>query len=222
MSSMDLFEEFTGAINQFSVTGLSGNPLPADLLIGSEGDIAVYYAPFDHVNRQAKVVIVGITPGLTQARLALESAASGLASDKKPADILRVAKSHASFGGAMRTNLVKLMDYLDIHSILGLGTTLELFESSNNLAHFTSVLRYPVFVNDKNYSGAPDPSRSELLSHELRHFVAEAKQLSSALFVPVGKLPNKVLRNLASNGTVADKNVLFDIPHPVGRKPGTN
>ena len=97
-----------------------------------------------------------------------------------------------------------------------LKSTMELFEHSNDVAHFTSVLRYPVFVNGKKYTCTPDPSRSELLSQELRHFSAEAQQLSSALFVPVGKLPNKVLRNLVSNGTVADKNVLFDIPHPSG------
>ena len=34
-------------------------------LINKEGNIKIYYAPFDYVNSKAKIVIVGITPGLT-------------------------------------------------------------------------------------------------------------------------------------------------------------
>jgi len=35
-------------------------------LINKEGNIKIYYAPFDYVNSKAKIMIVGITPGLQQ------------------------------------------------------------------------------------------------------------------------------------------------------------
>ena len=37
-------------------------------LINKEGNIKIYYAPFDYVNSKAKIMIVGITPGLQQTR----------------------------------------------------------------------------------------------------------------------------------------------------------
>ncbi len=33
-------------------------------LINKEANIKIYYAPFDYVNSKAKIMIVGITPGL--------------------------------------------------------------------------------------------------------------------------------------------------------------
>ena len=35
-------------------------------LLEKEKNIEIYYAPFDYINTKAKIVIVGITPGLQQ------------------------------------------------------------------------------------------------------------------------------------------------------------
>ena len=35
-------------------------------LLEKEKNIEIYYAPFDYINSKAKIVIVGITPGLQQ------------------------------------------------------------------------------------------------------------------------------------------------------------
>jgi hypothetical protein len=40
--------------------------------------------------------------------------------------------------------------------------------------------------------------------------------LSESLFVPLGKLPNNILRKLAKECLVSERNILFDIPHPSG------
>ena len=41
----------------------------------ADGDgFAVHYAPFDHVNRDARIVLVGLTPGWQQTELAFETA----------------------------------------------------------------------------------------------------------------------------------------------------
>ena len=35
-------------------------------LINAENNIKIYYAPFDYLNSDAKIMIVGITPGLNK------------------------------------------------------------------------------------------------------------------------------------------------------------
>ena len=35
-----------------------------EFLIKKDGNIEIYYAPFDYINSKAKTVIVGITPSL--------------------------------------------------------------------------------------------------------------------------------------------------------------
>ena len=35
-------------------------------MVNKEGNIKIYYAPFDYINSKAKIMIVGITPGLQQ------------------------------------------------------------------------------------------------------------------------------------------------------------
>ena len=52
--------------------------LPDSFLLEKEGKISIYYAPFEYVNENAKIVLVGITPGLQQAVNALNTAKIGL------------------------------------------------------------------------------------------------------------------------------------------------
>jgi hypothetical protein len=216
MTNANLFAKYAAVLSRPNFTSATGGPLPAELLIESSGALSVYYAPFDHVNHDAKVVLVGITPGMTQARLALDSAAASLNRGETPERALSEAKVHASFGGAMRNNLVQILDYLGLASSLGVATTMDLFSKDSTLAHFTSVLRYPVFVNGKNYSGNPDPIKEDILMRHLAFFEAEVEALSHCLFIPLGKLPNLVLKRLSREGVVQAKNILFDIPHPSG------
>ncbi len=55
------------------------------LLMDASGDVKIYYAPFEYINPNARVVLVGITPGPTQmvnanneARRALQARKSSL------------------------------------------------------------------------------------------------------------------------------------------------
>jgi hypothetical protein len=60
------FPRFRSAVEALDLrTPLAG--WPESLLMRREGEWASFYAPFDHVNPQARVVLVGITPGLQQA-----------------------------------------------------------------------------------------------------------------------------------------------------------
>ena len=58
--------------------GSEDETLPQSLMMEKEGNLSIYYAPFDYLNPSAKVVICGITPGLYQAQVALNKASSCL------------------------------------------------------------------------------------------------------------------------------------------------
>ena len=63
-----------------------------------ENNIKIYYAPHNEIiNEQAKIFIVGITPGWTQTCIAYETAHNGLINNLAPEQIKKECKSLHSF-----------------------------------------------------------------------------------------------------------------------------
>ena len=79
-------------------------------LVNKEGNIKIYYAPFDYINPKAKIMIVGITPGLQQMLQSFEVIKEGKS--------LKEVKDLSSFKGSMRTTLVKYLDELMVNKTL--------------------------------------------------------------------------------------------------------
>ena len=98
------------------------HPLPAELLLASEGNLQTFYAPFDHVNSEARIVICGITPGLQQTRLALDEARRQLRQGASLEHAKQAAKETGSFAGTMCTNLVRMLDHVGVHTLLGIDS----------------------------------------------------------------------------------------------------
>lgn len=175
------------------------------------------WAPFDHVNSSASVVIVGITPGQKQMANALRACHASLSRGCGDAEALAAAKVYASFSGPMRSNLVDLLDDIGIARILGLRSTAALWDGASHLVQFTSALRYPVFVDGKNYSGQPNMLRSPALCAQLERWMGEEmRRLPSAIYVPLGPKVGEALAWLAPRVGVADTQVLTGLPHPSG------
>ena len=65
-------------------------------LFKKEGNIKVYYAPFDYFNSKAKIMIVGITPGFQQMLQSFQVINEGKS--------LKEVKDLSSFKGSMRTS----------------------------------------------------------------------------------------------------------------------
>lgn len=185
--------------------------------MATEGPVSVYYAPFELVNPQAKVVLVGITPGRTQAANALGEAKRALLEGAQNAEMLQRAKATGAFSGAMRPNLVALLDEIGLQHWLGLPSCLELFGSAAGLLQTASVLQFPVFVNGENYNGTPDPTKHPLLRKMvLQHFGQMCAQLPDAVYVPLGPVPSKVLGWITTEGLLAQSRILNGLPHPSG------
>jgi len=119
------------------------------LLIERHDDLEVFYSPFDHVNLDARIVLIGITPGHYQAEMALKTASDVIRSGASNIDAARKAKETASFSGPMRSNLVAMLDYFQINAVSGIASCASLFDVDAHLVHYTSALRYPVYRNGR-------------------------------------------------------------------------
>lgn len=187
------------------------------LTLAQDGPLRVAYAPFDHVALGARLVLVGITPGRSQALSALQAAQNAQAKGLPMADVLRAAKLTASFSGAMRTNLVGMLDAIGVTRHLGLVSAANLFAPGGELVHLTSALRYPVFVDGKNYNGTPDMIRTPMLRKMVETCLAEeARLLPGALWLPLGPKPAQALHHLAARGDIDPARILDGMPHPSG------
>lgn len=180
--------------------------------------LEMYYAPFDYVNESAKVMIVGITPGLHQMKRSFSTVIDTKDKSMTDEEILQEVKKRSSFEGPMRINLVRMLDELGLHEYLGLSSTMELFNKANDLVHTTSVIKYPVFYNGKNYSGTtPSMIKNETLKkYVVNGFAEEIKPLDRPLIIPLGVNVSKVLDYLTEHEELDPSTTLTGFPHPSG------
>lgn len=214
---MSHFEQFSGLLadNAFN---LMGNPLAKELLLSSEGNLETFYAPFDYINTQAQVTICGITPGYKQAMNALNEARNQLQAGASLDEAKRIAKETASFSGPMRNNLTAMLDHIGLHKRLGIDSCARLFDTHKHLVHYTSALRYPVFVDGQNYSGSPAMlNRPSLRQQVDTHLAEEVRTLSmKCIYVPLGPKVTEVLQYLQRTGLLKPEQLLDGLPHPSG------
>jgi len=187
--------------------------------------IVAYYAPFDYLNRLARVALVGVTPGPTQMRESYAVVRDALQAGHSDEEALRAVKARASFKG-MRCDLARWLDELGLAALLGLRSCSELFQDSHRgLLHTTSAVRYPVFVRRgdgalTNYPG----SSPEFVAHPwLRDMIettlaGELSALPSAIVISLGRA-SRAVAHLQDQGVVDPAWCLIGLPHPSPASP---
>jgi hypothetical protein len=188
------------------------------LLMDAKDGVKIYYAPFEYVNPSARIVLVGITPGPTQMVNANNEARRALQAGKSGAEAIRAAKNVGAFSGEpLRTNLIKQLNHWGFDKWLGLSDSADLFSTARNFVQTTSLLRYPVFVDDLDYRGTPDMTKHPLLRKLLlENFVAEVEELKDAVFVGLGPSVQKVLNILIKQKVFKPERVIGGMLHPSG------
>lgn len=181
-------------------------------------NIEIYYAPFEYVNEQAKVMIVGITPGLHQMKMSFSTVVDMKNQMIDDEEILQEVKKRSSFEGTMRKNLIAMLDELQLQSYLGLSSTSELFNTASHIVQTSSVIPYPVFYKGKNFSGStPNILKTDLLrKYVIECFATEIEKLHNPLIIPLGVNVTKVLNFLADNHYIDPNSILYGFPHPSG------
>lgn len=185
----------------------------------NKNNMKIYYAPHNEIiNKKAKIFIVGITPGWTQTCIAYKTAHEGLIKELEHERIKQECKRNSRFAGSMRTNLIEMLDNLGLHKKLSIDSCSKLFENEDELLHTTSIIPYPVFINDKNYTGSsPKILDNEVLESYLKkYFYKEVEQLSNVLIIPLGKAVEEVLELMINNNLIKREQCLLGFPHPSG------
>ena len=177
-------------------------------LLEKEKNIEIYYAPFDYINSKAKIVIVGITPGLQQMLRSYEVINQGKS--------LKEVKDLSSFKGSMRTGLIKYLDELKINDILKIKSCESLFNKNSRYLHTTSLVKYPVFDKGKNYSGANILKKKILLDFIEKNFLEELKTLEKSIIIPLGNTVSSTIEYLNNKYNLKLRCFLKGFPHPSG------
>jgi len=188
-------------INQISVKD-------KNFLLKKDKNIEIYYAPFDYINSKAKIVIVGITPGLQQMLQSYEVINEGKS--------FKEVKDLSSFKGSMRTGLIKYLDELKINDILKIKSCESLFNKNSKYLHTTSLVKYPVFDKGKNYSGANILKKKILLDFIEKNFLEELKTLKKSIIIPLGNTVSSTIEYLNNKYKLKLSCFLKGFPHPSG------
>lgn len=214
----DLFPRFATAIRTANLAAIDRHTLiPSAFLLEQEGPYAVNYIPFEAVNRAARVVVVGLTPGFIQWRNGIAEAQRQLLTGASQEEVLLAAKRFGAFSGPLRPNLVALLDAIGLHGWLDVRSCAALFDTRLDLLHSTSILRHPVSRLGDNYSGTPAPISQPFLRRQIeQYFAHEAAELAHAIFVPLGPAVADGVRWLASQGVLSPERILEGLPHPSG------
>ena len=212
--NIQLFEKFS------SVLTAPNSPLLRDprLLMEESGGVKIYYSPFEYLNTEARIVLVGITPGPTQMVNANNEARRCILAGKSTQEAMKNAKDTAAFSGEpMRSNLIRQLNHWGVHQWLRVSDSANLFADKRHLLQTTSLLRYPVFVDDKDYRGTPDMIKHLLLkNYLLKHFVAEVEQIKEAVLFGLGPQVQKVLDHLVDQKILPADRVIGGMLHPSG------
>lgn len=196
----------------------------------SKNEFGQFYAPFDWINDSADIVLIGITPGKSQAKSALKSLRAALRMGKSAEEAAKMAKQAASFEGDMRDIAAQLMNRFDLHKLFRLADAAELFGTVSHRAHYTSLLRYPVLhwqTKKKkdgtkttgwfDYSGGDSAfTRDMLLRSIAEDFEPEIATFKDAWLVPFGPVPALALEKMADRGLVDRDRILPGVNHPSG------
>jgi hypothetical protein len=210
----NMFARFAGDLKRLGKAGVKA----PEFSLRQDSQYELQYIPFEHVNRDARLVIVGITPGNTQLDLAYGRAQELLKAGRPEAEILIEVKKTGAFGGSsMKPNLLKMLRHFQFEKLLGIDDVDTLWGDNADLLHSTSVVPHAAFKSGERFNGSFEEIMDSPLLKQcfLDCFVPSVREISrSALFVALGPCPQAALDWCVSEGALRREQVLGSFCHP--------
>ena len=164
-----------------------------------QGNIEIYYATHnEYINPKAKVLIVGITPGFIQMNIAISTARKELETSDNIEDIQYKCKVAGRFSGPLRKNIISMLNDIKLNEFLNINDCSELFGDKDYLMHTVSLVPYPVFVKQQNYTGhTPKLLKSDfLMKYIYDNFIDEINKIEDVERSNYGKMYKELVSNL--------------------------
>ena len=210
----NMFKRFSVDLKRLGQGGV-GAP---EFNLGKEGKYSLQYIPFEHVNPEAKLVIVGITPGNNQLDLAYQAAQELLKAGVPDEEILTEVKKAGAFGGrSMKPNLLKMLRHFQFEKLLGIDDVESLWGRNAGLLHSTSVVPHAAFKDGERFNGGFDEIMASPLLKNcfLDCLVPSMREITGkALFVALGPCPQAALDWCIKEGALRQEQVLGSLCHP--------
>lgn len=191
--------------------------------------VEMAWAPFDPIDRQAKIAIFGITPGRTQMENALKVYHRERQRGTMHREAAIIGKRQGAFAGDMRLTLIRILNEVSIPDYLGISGSSTLWGIDADKVHFSSALRWPVFVEMRdddgvhkmeNYTGStPAVTSLPIFKEILRGVLAPelAGLPDDCLIAPLGVAATKAVLFAADHVPALDRDrILVGLPHPAG------
>ena len=115
------FDDYEDRILSLPADPTASDVIRDDFLLAGEGHLDVFYAPLHGITPDARVIIVGLTPGKSQMVAAFREARRLLREGSRPPFLFREIGRRISFGGPMRKNLTQMLDKIGVADRLGAG-----------------------------------------------------------------------------------------------------
>ncbi len=213
-----MFVRYADDLKRLGAAGV-GKP---ELELERRGKYLLQYIPFEHVNTGAKLVIVGITPGSNQLKLAYNVAQELLQAGRAEYEVLAEIKKAGAFGGsAMRPNLLKMLRHFRFEKILGIEDMETLWTKDAGLLHSTSVVPHAAFKITKSENKMFADNFEEVMKSDLLRecfvdcFVPSIREMNqNAFYVGLGQCPQAALQWCVEEGYLRQEQVLGAFCHP--------
>lgn len=189
-------------------------------LIASSNAISIYYCAHNEIiNKKADILIVGICPGWRQMEMSIRFSKQLLEKNLSEEEILKRVKLRCRLFGSTRSNLIDMLDNLELHKSLKISSSDILFDDDYHRLHTTSLIRYPVFINGNNYNGSsPSLLRNEFLfdtaSRSIRKEINSLGDIK--LILPLGKAVENCLCSIYKEDENIYRRIIRGFPHPSG------
>jgi hypothetical protein len=214
----NMFQAYAERLACLGATGVR----TAAFELGREGRYSLHYIPFEHVNKVAKLVIVGITPGPNQLELAYETAQQRIRACNSESETLVEVKKHGAFGSkTMRPNLTKMLNHFGFDEILGIDDINSLWGNNAHLLHSTSVLPHAAFEVRKGKDSPFAGDFNEVMGCDLFRecfldcFVPSVNEINSeAKYIGLGRCPEQALVWCVEKGYLRKDQVIGALSHP--------
>lgn len=171
---------------------------------------------FDYVNKDAEVMILGITPGPNQA-VNVE--------DAKRLSKKELKRKYAFSGTLMRKNLIDELNYILLNKFLNIKDCKSLWEDDFSRVEMTSLLKNAVYKNNERktpFNETQKINKNEQLKNEFENgFKNDCKKYKNLrIIIALGKKIKIIIDELQKEGIIDSSVKILSIPHPSGGNNG--